>query len=38
MLAWNSFEEKTLIIDDRNFASYNIFAHFINTPNETKIF
>lgn len=32
-ISWHDFEEKTLIIGDRNFSSYNIFAHIQNTPN-----
>ena len=32
-LAWHDFEEKTLIVADRAYASYNVFATIQNTPN-----
>lgn len=33
MLVWNNFPEKTLIVADRGYESYNIFAHLLETPN-----
>lgn len=33
MLHRRNFAEKTLIIADRGYESYNMFAHFTNTPN-----
>ena len=33
MLQHNTFDEKTLIIADRGFESYNLIAHFMETPN-----
>ncbi len=33
MLKRNKFEDKTLIIADRGYESYNMFAHLINTNN-----
>lgn len=32
-LAWHDFEEKTLIVADRAYASYNVFATIQNAPN-----
>ena len=32
-LAWHNFEEKTLIVGDRSYASYNTFATLQNTLN-----
>ena len=33
MLQRNDFEEKTLIIADRGFESYNLIAHILEKPN-----
>lgn len=33
MLAWLDFKEKTLIVADRGFEGYNIFAHLISKSN-----
>ena len=33
VLSWHVFEEKTLIVADRAYASYNVFATIQNTPN-----
>ena len=33
MLMWYDFKEKTLIVADRGYESYNVFAHLQNTPN-----
>ena len=33
MLQWYDFHEKTLIVADRGYESYNSFAHLLNTPN-----
>lgn len=33
MLAWLDFKEKTLIVADRGFEGYNIFAHLMSKPN-----
>ena len=33
MLQWYKFSEKTLIVADRGYESYNVFAHLLNTPN-----
>ena len=33
MMKWYEFKEKTLIVADRGYESYNIFAHIQNTPN-----
>lgn len=33
MLDWYDFKEKTLIVGDRGYESYNAFAHLQNTPN-----
>lgn len=33
MLAWYDFDEPTLIVADRGFESYNLFATLQNTPN-----
>ena len=33
MMKWYDFKEKTLIVADRGYESYNIFAHIQNTPN-----
>lgn len=33
MLMWYNFEEKTLVVADRGYESYNTFAHFLETPN-----
>ena len=33
MLTWYDFSEKTLIVADRGYESYNVFAHLLNTPN-----
>ena len=33
MLKWYQFKEKTLIVADRGYESYNAFAHLQNTPN-----
>lgn len=33
MLKWYDFKEKTLIVADRGYESYNVFAHLMNTPN-----
>lgn len=33
MLGWHDFNEKTLIVADRGYESYNVFAHLMNTPN-----
>jgi hypothetical protein len=33
MLAWYDFKEKTLIVADRGYESYNTFAHLMNTDN-----
>lgn len=32
MLTWFDFPQKTLIIGDRGFESYNLFAHFLEHP------
>ncbi len=32
-LAWYDFNEKTLIVADRGYESYNTFAHFLEHPN-----
>lgn len=32
-LKWYNFKEKTLIVADRGYESYNIFAHFLEHPN-----
>ena len=32
-LAWYDFTEKTLIVADRGYESYNTFAHFLEHPN-----
>ena len=33
MLQWYNFSEKTLIVADRAYESYNVFCHLLNTPN-----
>lgn len=33
LLAWHDFERKTLIVADRGYSSYNLFATFQNTRN-----
>lgn len=33
MLAWYDFPKKTLIVADRGYESYNMFAHLLETPN-----
>lgn len=33
MLAWHDFPDKTLIVADRGYESYNVFAHLLETPN-----
>ena len=33
MLTWYDFKEKSLIVADRGYESYNVFAHLQNTPN-----
>ena len=33
MMKWYNFKEKTLIVADRGYESYNVFAHIQNTPN-----
>lgn len=33
MLKWYDFKEKTLIVADRGYESYNVFAHLMNTEN-----
>lgn len=33
MLQWYNFSEKTLIVADRGYESYNVFCHLLNTPN-----
>lgn len=33
MLKNNKFEEKSIIITDRGYEGYNMFAHLVNTPN-----
>jgi hypothetical protein len=33
MLSWYDFKEKTLIVADRGYESYNVFANLMNTPN-----
>lgn len=33
MMKWYDFKEKTLIVADRGYESYNVFAHIQNTPN-----
>lgn len=33
MMKWYEFKEKTLIVADRGYESYNVFAHIQNTPN-----
>lgn len=33
MMKWYAFEEKTLIVADRGYESYNVFAHIQNIPN-----
>ena len=33
MIKWYDFKEKTLIVADRGYESYNVFAHIQNTPN-----
>ena len=33
MLEWNDFEEKTLIVADRGYESYNVFAHLLEKQN-----
>ncbi len=33
LLGWHEFKEKTLIVADRGYESYNAFAHLQNTPN-----
>lgn len=33
LLSWYEFKEKTLIVADRGYESYNAFAHLQNTPN-----
>lgn len=33
MLAWYDFGEKTLIVADRGYESYNVFAHLLEKPN-----
>lgn len=33
MLKRNNYNEKALVIADRGYESFNVFAHFINTPN-----
>lgn len=33
MLKWHQFHEKTLIVADRGYESYNVFAHLQNTNN-----
>ncbi len=33
MLAWHGFREKTLIVADRGYESYNVFAHLSEKPN-----
>ena len=33
MLQWYNFTEKTLIVADRGYESYNVFCHLMNTPN-----
>lgn len=32
-LKWYNFTEKTLIVADRGYESYNVFAHFLEHPN-----
>ena len=32
MLSWYNYDEKTLVVADRGFESYNLFAHLMNTP------
>ena len=32
-LSWYDFQEKTLIVADRGYESYNTFAHFLEHPN-----
>lgn len=32
-LSWYDFKEKTLIVADRGYESYNAFAHFLEHPN-----
>ena len=33
MMKWYVFKKKTLIVADRGYESYNVFAHIQNTPN-----
>lgn len=33
MLAWYDFKEKILIVADRGYESYNVFAHLMENPN-----
>ena len=33
MMKWYDFKEKTLIVADRGYESYNVFVHIQNTPN-----
>lgn len=33
MLAWHGFREKTLIVAERGYESYNVFAHLSEKPN-----
>ncbi len=33
IMKWYDFKEKTLIVADRGYESYNVFAHIQNTPN-----
>lgn len=32
MLTWHDFKDKTLIVADRGYESYNMFAHFLERP------
>ncbi len=33
MIEWLDFPQKTIIIADRGYESYNTFAHFLENPN-----
>lgn len=33
MLEWHGFKEKTLVVADRGYESYNVFAHLLESPN-----
>ena len=33
MLEWLDFSQKTIVIADRGYESYNTFAHFLENPN-----